>query len=117
LWLDEWKNFLSRIGRDENSQDSELFDSPNDILELRFWASYRGQTLARTGELFCPFLYLVSPSIIQFTTVNFCAAHQFYFLVNYCALALFEYNKGGFALERLTLLVSLCEVCFCLFGG
>lgn len=26
----------------------ELFDNPNDILELRFWASYRGQTLART---------------------------------------------------------------------
>ncbi|KAJ3682007.1 hypothetical protein LUZ60_014580 [Juncus effusus] len=48
IFPDEWKNFLSRIGRDENSQDSELFDSPNDILELRFWASYRGQTLART---------------------------------------------------------------------
>ncbi|KAJ4773866.1 glucan synthase-like 10 [Rhynchospora pubera] len=48
IYPDEWKNFLSRIGRDENSHDSELFDSPNDILELRFWASYRGQTLART---------------------------------------------------------------------
>ncbi|KAH9789381.1 callose synthase 9 [Citrus sinensis] len=46
--LHEWKNFLSRIGRDENSQDTELFDSPSDILELRFWASYRAQTLART---------------------------------------------------------------------
>ncbi|XP_020260119.1 callose synthase 9 [Asparagus officinalis] len=48
IFPDEWKNFLSRIGRDENAQESELFDSPNDILELRFWASYRGQTLART---------------------------------------------------------------------
>ncbi|KAF3321079.1 callose synthase 9 [Carex littledalei] len=48
IFPDEWKNFLYRIGRDENSEDSELFDSPNDILELRFWASYRGQTLART---------------------------------------------------------------------
>ncbi|KAJ4773870.1 glucan synthase-like 3 [Rhynchospora pubera] len=48
IFPDEWKNFLSRIGRDENSQDSELFDNPNDILELRFWVSYRGQTLART---------------------------------------------------------------------
>ncbi|XP_043693425.1 callose synthase 9 [Telopea speciosissima] len=48
IFPDEWKNFLSRIGRDENSIDLELFDSPNDILELRFWASYRGQTLART---------------------------------------------------------------------
>ncbi|KAK9941340.1 hypothetical protein M0R45_017946 [Rubus argutus] len=48
IYPDEWKNFLSRIGRDENAHDSELFDNPTDILELRFWASYRGQTLART---------------------------------------------------------------------
>uniref|UniRef100_A0AAU6MUB7 1,3-beta-glucan synthase n=1 Tax=Paeonia lactiflora TaxID=35924 RepID=A0AAU6MUB7_PAELC len=48
IYPDEWKNFLSRIGRDESALDSELFDSPSDILELRFWASYRGQTLART---------------------------------------------------------------------
>ncbi|XP_050371424.1 callose synthase 9 [Argentina anserina] len=48
IYPDEWKNFLSRIGRDENAHDSELFDNPSDILELRFWASYRGQTLART---------------------------------------------------------------------
>ncbi|XP_050219480.1 callose synthase 9 [Mercurialis annua] len=48
IFPDEWKNFLSRIGRDENAVDMELFDSPSDILELRFWASYRGQTLART---------------------------------------------------------------------
>ncbi|XP_058198210.1 callose synthase 9 isoform X2 [Rhododendron vialii] len=48
IYPDEWRNFLARIGRDENSVDSELFDSPSDILELRFWASYRGQTLART---------------------------------------------------------------------
>lgn len=47
---DEWKNFLARIGRDENAAETELFDSPSDILELRFWASYRGQTLARTGK-------------------------------------------------------------------
>ncbi|XXG39232.1 hypothetical protein AAC387_Pa01g0246 [Persea americana] len=48
IFPDEWKNFLARIGRDENAADSELFDNQNDILELRFWASYRGQTLART---------------------------------------------------------------------
>ncbi|KAK1377895.1 hypothetical protein POM88_024639 [Heracleum sosnowskyi] len=34
---DEWKNFLSRIGRDENAHESELNDNPSDILELRFW--------------------------------------------------------------------------------
>lgn len=48
IYPDEWKNFLARIGRDENTHESELNDSTNDILELRFWASYRGQTLART---------------------------------------------------------------------
>ncbi|XP_058774433.1 callose synthase 9-like [Vicia villosa] len=48
IFPDEWQNFLARIGRDENSSDTDLFDSPGDILELRFWASYRGQTLART---------------------------------------------------------------------
>ncbi|TKY50586.1 Callose synthase 9 [Spatholobus suberectus] len=48
IYPDEWKNFLARIGRDENTHESELYDSPSDILELRFWASYRGQTLART---------------------------------------------------------------------
>ncbi|XP_074321394.1 callose synthase 9-like [Silene latifolia] len=47
IYPDEWKNFLARIGRDENVQEAELFDSP-DVDELRFWASYRGQTLART---------------------------------------------------------------------
>ncbi|CAK9328068.1 unnamed protein product [Citrullus colocynthis] len=48
IYPDEWKNFLARIGRDENEVDPESFDNPNDILALRFWASYRGQTLART---------------------------------------------------------------------
>ncbi|XP_047320074.1 callose synthase 9-like [Impatiens glandulifera] len=48
IYPDEWRNFLARIGRDENSLETELFDTPSDILELRIWASYRGQTLART---------------------------------------------------------------------
>uniref|UniRef100_A0A0E0CUB0 1,3-beta-glucan synthase n=1 Tax=Oryza meridionalis TaxID=40149 RepID=A0A0E0CUB0_9ORYZ len=48
IYPDEWKNFLARINRDENTTDSELFSSPNDMMELRLWASYRGQTLART---------------------------------------------------------------------
>ncbi|GFP79993.1 callose synthase 9 [Phtheirospermum japonicum] len=48
IYPDEWKNFLARIGRDENSSEMELRDNPSHILELRFWASYRGQTLART---------------------------------------------------------------------
>ncbi|XP_047329980.1 callose synthase 9-like isoform X2 [Impatiens glandulifera] len=48
IYPDEWRNFLARIGRDERSTEAELFDTPIDILELRFWASYRGQTLSRT---------------------------------------------------------------------
>ncbi|KAK9154596.1 hypothetical protein Sjap_002076 [Stephania japonica] len=48
IYPDEWKNFLARIGRDEMASDSELFSNADDTLELRFWASYRGQTLART---------------------------------------------------------------------
>lgn len=52
MHADEWKNFLARIGRHENAHESELADSPSDILELRFWASYRAQTLARTGRCF-----------------------------------------------------------------
>uniref|UniRef100_A0A6N2M9D6 1,3-beta-glucan synthase n=1 Tax=Salix viminalis TaxID=40686 RepID=A0A6N2M9D6_SALVM len=48
IYPDEWRNFLDRIGRDENASDSELIDNSTDSLELRIWASYRGQTLART---------------------------------------------------------------------
>ncbi|GJN34265.1 hypothetical protein PR202_gb22914 [Eleusine coracana subsp. coracana] len=48
IWFtDEWANFLERIGRGESSED-DFKDSPTDTLELRFWVSYRGQTLART---------------------------------------------------------------------
>lgn len=55
MFADEWKNFLARIGRDESTSELELGDNPNHILELRFWASYRGQTLARTGESYVLF--------------------------------------------------------------
>lgn len=48
-FADEWKNFLARIGRDENTHESVLINNEDDNLELRFWASYRGQTLARTS--------------------------------------------------------------------
>lgn len=48
IFPDEWENFLERIGRGESTGDAELQDSSTDALELRFWASYRGQTLART---------------------------------------------------------------------
>ena len=50
LQIDEWENLLERIGRGDTG-DAELQDSTSDALELRFWASYRGQTLAKTGRL------------------------------------------------------------------
>ncbi|PWA41263.1 glucan synthase-like 8 [Artemisia annua] len=47
IFPDEWDNFLERIKQD-NSGDVELQENSADALELRFWVSYRGQTLART---------------------------------------------------------------------
>ncbi|CAL9766223.1 unnamed protein product [Musa acuminata subsp. burmannicoides] len=42
IFPDEWENFLERIKSTADAVED------NDNLELRFWASYRGQTLART---------------------------------------------------------------------
>ncbi|CAM8948985.1 unnamed protein product [Rhodiola kirilowii] len=43
---DEWKNFVERMSREGIVQDSELWTLK--LIDLRLWASYRGQTLART---------------------------------------------------------------------
>jgi len=46
---DEWKNFLERVGcknEEELREDEELEE------KLRLWASYRGQTLTRTGIVY-----------------------------------------------------------------
>ncbi|KAL1209899.1 Callose synthase 10 [Cardamine amara subsp. amara] len=48
IFPDEWENFLERIGRSDTTGDADLQKSSTDALELRFWVSYRGQTLART---------------------------------------------------------------------
>ncbi|KMZ58556.1 1,3-beta-glucan synthase [Zostera marina] len=47
IFPDEWENFLERIGRSDTSAEA-LKENHSDTLELRFWASYRGQTLSRT---------------------------------------------------------------------
>ncbi|KAF7071133.1 hypothetical protein CFC21_076535 [Triticum aestivum] len=44
IYPDEWKNFLERIGVDPDNEE-EVKGCMDDI---RIWASYRGQTLART---------------------------------------------------------------------
>ncbi|KAK1286687.1 Callose synthase 10 [Acorus calamus] len=51
IFPDEWENFLERTGSGESTVDP-IQGGSRDALELRFWASYRGQTLARTGSLF-----------------------------------------------------------------
>jgi callose synthase len=45
LLADDWDNFLERMNK-IGLKESELWD--DDAFELRMWASYRGQTLART---------------------------------------------------------------------
>ena len=65
LTADEWANFLERIGRGESSED-DFKDSPSDTLELRFWVSYRGQTLARTGQFVFSFLLVtVNAEVVE----------------------------------------------------
>lgn len=47
---DDWKNFLERMKNqfsDEYLTEADLWEK-DDAYELRLWASYRGQTLART---------------------------------------------------------------------
>eukprot|EP00252_Welwitschia_mirabilis_P000809 TRINITY_DN1078_c0_g2_i1.p1 TRINITY_DN1078_c0_g2~~TRINITY_DN1078_c0_g2_i1.p1 ORF type:complete len:1946 (+),score=300.86 TRINITY_DN1078_c0_g2_i1:262-6099(+) len=45
IYPDEWKNFLERT---ECDTEEDVLRNPELIQELRNWASYRGQTLART---------------------------------------------------------------------
>ncbi|KAJ7948315.1 Callose synthase-like protein [Quillaja saponaria] len=43
---DEWKNFMERMRREGMVNDREIWTDK--LRDLRLWASYRGQTLART---------------------------------------------------------------------
>ena len=47
----EWRNFLERVGVGKTgSEEARLFTEKALLEELRLWASFRGQTLARTTE-------------------------------------------------------------------
>lgn len=46
IYEDEWDNFMERMQGEGMKDDNEIFKSKS--RELRVWASYRGQTLART---------------------------------------------------------------------
>jgi hypothetical protein len=69
---DEWKNFLERVDRkteEEVREDETLED------ELRLWASYRGQTLTRTGILLhpsMPALYVMLSGPVSKIVVSSC---------------------------------------------
>uniref|UniRef100_A0A2P2MAE7 1,3-beta-glucan synthase n=1 Tax=Rhizophora mucronata TaxID=61149 RepID=A0A2P2MAE7_RHIMU len=45
IYDDEWKNFIERMRR-EGAKEGEIWTTR--LRDLRLWASYRGQTLART---------------------------------------------------------------------
>lgn len=62
LYADEWNNFLERV---DCKSEEELRSRDELSEELRLWASYRGQTLTRTGMLFCQlFFNLVCQSML-----------------------------------------------------
>lgn len=46
---DEWHNFLERVGV-KPQEEAKLWQDRELALQLRLWASFRGQTLARTVE-------------------------------------------------------------------
>ncbi|KAE9463007.1 hypothetical protein C3L33_05086, partial [Rhododendron williamsianum] len=48
---DEWNNFLERVERVGYSEE-ELKGNPELEEQLRLWASYRGQTLTKTGMMY-----------------------------------------------------------------
>ncbi|XP_020225550.1 callose synthase 5 [Cajanus cajan] len=45
IFPDEWNNFMERL---DCKKDSEIWENDENILQLRHWASLRGQTLSRT---------------------------------------------------------------------
>ncbi|KAL0343176.1 UNVERIFIED_CONTAM: Callose synthase 5 [Sesamum angustifolium] len=47
IYPDEWNNFMERL----NCKGSEIWENEENILQLRHWASLRGQTLSRTEIL------------------------------------------------------------------
>lgn len=47
--VDEWNNFLERMNCN-SEEELRMLDELEE--ELRLWASYRGQTLTKTGKRF-----------------------------------------------------------------
>lgn len=85
MHIDEWNNFLQRVGF---SSEEELKGNESDELEeeLRRWASYRGQTLTRTGSL----LLFLSQTQTSTHTDTFCTTVSFPHTDNFILLVAFN---------------------------
>lgn len=60
--IDEWENFLERV---QCSSEEDLKGNLKLEEELRLWASYRGQTLTKTGLLFFDTACLVQKDVVS----------------------------------------------------
>ncbi|KAM0833601.1 hypothetical protein ACQ4PT_064158 [Festuca glaucescens] len=68
IYPDEWKNFLERIGVDSDNEEAVK----GCMDDIRIWASYRGQTLARTDLGGDKFARSKAVADIKFTYVVAC---------------------------------------------
>lgn len=71
--LDEWNNFMERIGC---KKEQEVWENEENILQLRHWASLRGQTLCRTGT-FKYFFSSYSFGLNSFLSIIYCNFYSF----------------------------------------
>jgi hypothetical protein len=73
---DEWDNFLERM---KLQSELQIWNNDEYVDELRHWASYRGQTLSRTGKelLNSPFLSNNPLCNAQIETCATCVIHVF----------------------------------------
>lgn len=60
VYSDEWNNFMERL----NCKGSEIWENEENILQLRHWASLRGQTLSRTGSFSLPLCASILPALL-----------------------------------------------------
>ncbi|KAM3282637.1 callose synthase 5 [Capsicum chacoense] len=68
IYPDEWNNFMERIGC---KKEQEVWENEENILQLRHWASLRGQTLCRTGT-FKYFFSSYSFGLNSFLSIIYC---------------------------------------------
>lgn len=71
---DEWNNFIQRVKSTE--EDIKGCESDELVEELRLWASYRGQTLTRTGSLSLSLSPLPCACTHDFMCIPFNNFHQ-----------------------------------------